>query len=66
MTEPANVKAPIVAPSVEAMEELEALGVTEVITVPWYFYPGDPEDPQAQDEAVARFGTEVIAPMATK
>jgi hypothetical protein len=57
---------PIVAPTVDAMEELAALGVTEVITVPWYFYGDDPEDPKAQDEAVARFGDEVIAPMAKR
>lgn len=52
---------PIVAPTAEAMAELETLGVTEVITVPWYFYGDNPADPAAQDDAVARFGAEVIA-----
>lgn len=63
--EPFTIKAtPIVAATAEAMAEVAALGVTEVITVPWYFYGGDPSDPAVQDEAVARFGAEVIAPLA--
>ena len=57
---------PIVAPTVEAMEEVEAFGVTEVITAPWYFYGDDPNDPAAQDDSVARFGEEVIGPMARR
>lgn len=60
--QPFSVKlTPLVAPTVEAMEEVGALGVTEVITVPWYFYGDDPTDPGAQDEAVARFGVEVVS-----
>lgn len=54
---------PIVAPTLEAMEEVAAFGVTEVITAPWFFYGDDPKDPGAQEESVARFGTEVIEAM---
>lgn len=57
---------PIVAPTTEAMEEVEAMGVTEVITSPWYFYPGDPDDPIAQLDSVTRFGDEVITPMSAR
>jgi probable F420-dependent oxidoreductase len=54
---------PLVAPSVDAMEDVADVGLTEVITTPWYFYPGDPSDPGHQDESVARFAAEVIRPM---
>lgn len=54
---------PLVAPTPEAMAEVAALGVTEVITAPWYFFGGDPADPAVQDEAVERFAAEVIAPL---
>ncbi|HEX7134130.1 MAG TPA: hypothetical protein VF228_16255, partial [Iamia sp.] len=54
---------PIVAPTAEAMAEVAACGVTEVITVPWFFFGGDPNDPAAQDEAVDRFAAEVIEPL---
>lgn len=57
---------PIVAPTVEAMAEIGECGVTEVITVPWFFFGGDPNDPSVQDESVARFAAEVIAPMAAR
>jgi len=55
---------PIVAPTAEAMAEVAALGVTEVITVPWFFFGGDPTDPSVQLESVARFADEVIRPLA--
>lgn len=55
---------PLVAPTPEAMNEVAELGVTEVITVPWYFFGGDPSDPSVQDESVARFAAEVIEPLA--
>jgi hypothetical protein len=55
---------PLVAPTVDAMEEVADAGVTEVITTPWYFYPGDPADPGHQDESVVRFAAEVIRPLA--
>ncbi len=54
---------PLVAPTVEAMADLEAIGLTGVITVPWYFFPGDPEDPGHQEESVRRFAEEVILPL---
>jgi probable F420-dependent oxidoreductase len=56
---------PIVAPTAEAMAEVAACGVTEVITVPWFFFGGDPNDPAAQDEAVDRFAAEVIEPLSS-
>ncbi len=55
---------PLVAATPDAMAEVAEAGVTEVITVPWYFFGGDPSDPSVQDESVARFGAEVIAPLA--
>lgn len=55
---------PLVASTPEAMAEVSELGVTEVITVPWYFFGGDPADPSVQDESVARFAAEVIEPLA--
>jgi probable F420-dependent oxidoreductase len=54
---------PIVAPTAEAMAEVRERGVTEVITVPWYFFGGDPEDPSVQDESIDRFAAEVIEQM---
>lgn len=57
---------PIVAPTAEAMSEIGECGVTEVITVPWYFFGGDPTDPVVQDESVDRFAAEVIDEMADR
>lgn len=54
---------PLVAATPEAMAEVAACGVTEVITVPWYFFGGDPTDPGHQEEAVDRFAAEVIEQM---
>lgn len=54
---------PLVAPTPEAMSEVAELGVTEVITVPWYFFGGDPTDPDVQFESVARFAADVIDPL---
>lgn len=54
---------PIVAPTAEAMAEVRDRGVTEVITVPWYFFGGDPEDPAVQEESIDRFAAEVIEQM---
>jgi probable F420-dependent oxidoreductase len=51
---------PLVPATAEAMAEVADLGVTEVITCPWFFYGGDPDDPSVQEEAVARFGVEVV------
>jgi probable F420-dependent oxidoreductase len=57
---------PLVMPSVEAMEELAELGVTDVITVPWYFYGGDPTALDTKLADLERFAAEIIAPMSRK
>lgn len=44
----------------DAFRKLEAFGVTEVITQPWWLYGGDPEDLAVRVDAVRRFGDEVI------
>ena len=54
---------PLVMPSIEAMEELAELGVTDVITVPWYFYGGDPEALDTKLGDLRRFADEIITPM---
>jgi alkanesulfonate monooxygenase SsuD/methylene tetrahydromethanopterin reductase-like flavin-dependent oxidoreductase (luciferase family) len=54
---------PLVMPSVEAMQELAELGVTDVITVPWYFYGGDPTALDTKLADLERFATEIIQPM---
>jgi hypothetical protein len=50
--------------TVEAMAELEAAGLTDVITVPWYFAGGDPNDPAHQLESIEWFAETVIRPLA--
>ena len=57
---------PLVMPSIEAMDELAGLGVTDVITVPWYFYGGDPEALDTKLADLRRFPDETIAPMRTR
>ena len=47
----------------EAMADLAGLGLTGVITMPWYFTGGDPNDPGHQDEAIHWFAETVIAPL---
>lgn len=54
---------PLVMPSIEAMDELAALGVTDVITVPWYFYGGDPEALDTKVRDLERFAEEIITPL---
>lgn len=54
---------PLVMPSIEAMDELAALGVTDVITVPWYFYGGDPESLDTKLADLTRFADEIITPI---
>ncbi len=53
------------APTPEAFAELAELGLTEVITIPWYFSGGDPNDPGHQEESLHWFAETVIAPSAT-
>ncbi len=45
----------------DGFRELEALGVTELQAVPWYYYGGDPTALPTQLDGLARFGDEVIA-----
>ena len=54
---------PLVAPTPEAFAELAELGLTEVITIPWYFSGGDPNDPGHQEESLHWFAETVIAPL---
>ena len=62
--EPFEIKAtPIVPATVDDMAPLAAAGLTDVITVPWYFSGGDPNDPQHQLDAVAWFAETVIHPL---
>ena len=62
--EPFEIKAtPIVPATVDDMAGLAAAGLTDVITVPWYFSGGDPNDPQHQLDSVAWFAETVILPL---
>lgn len=62
--EPFEIKAtPIVPATVDDMAGLAAEGLTDVITVPWYFSGGDPNDPQHQLDSVAWFAETVIHPL---
>lgn len=54
---------PIVPATPDAVGDLAALGLTGVITVPWFFSGGDPFDPGHQDEAVHWYAETVIAPL---
>lgn len=54
---------PLVAARPDAMLDLAAAGLTGIMTMPWYFRPGDPNDPGHQDESIAWFAETVIAPV---
>jgi len=54
---------PLVPATVDAMADLAAIGLTGVITIPWYFSGGDPNDPSHQDDAVRWFADTVIRPL---
>ena len=56
---------PIVPATPEAMVELASVGVTDVITVPWFFAGGDPTDPAEQERSIAWFADTVIDPVRT-
>jgi probable F420-dependent oxidoreductase len=45
----------------DGYRRLAERGVTELQTVPWYFYGGDPNDLQVQLDSLGRFADEVIA-----
>ncbi|WP_426572216.1 TIGR03619 family F420-dependent LLM class oxidoreductase [Aquihabitans sp. McL0605] len=62
--DPFEIKAtPIVPATVDDMAPLAAMGLTDVITVPWYFAGGDPNDFQHQLDSVAWFAEHVIHPL---
>jgi probable F420-dependent oxidoreductase len=62
--EPFEIKAtPLVPATADDMAALAAAGLTDVMTVPWYFVPGDPNDPQHQLDSVAWFAEHVIHPL---
>ncbi|MCB0971009.1 MAG: TIGR03619 family F420-dependent LLM class oxidoreductase [Acidimicrobiales bacterium] len=59
-----EVKAtPLVPATPDAFAELAAAGLTDVITVPWYFSGGDPNDHQHQVDSLAWFAETVIHPL---
>jgi len=45
----------------DGYRRLGDLGVTELQTVPWYFYGGDPDDLAVRVDSLARFADEVVA-----
>lgn len=51
---------PLVAATPEAMLDLAAHGLNLVMTMPWYFRKGDPNDPAHQAESIEWFGETVI------
>jgi probable F420-dependent oxidoreductase len=62
--EPFEIKAtPIVPATVDDMAGLAAAGLTDVITVPWFFSGGDPTDFAHQLDSVAWFAETVILPL---
>jgi probable F420-dependent oxidoreductase len=62
--DPFEIKAtPMVPATVDAMAALAEAGLTDVITVPWYFSGGDPNDQQHQDDSIAWFADTVIHPL---
>lgn len=54
---------PLVPATPDAMADLASLGLTGVITMPWYFTGGDPDDPGHQIESIHWFAETVIAPL---
>lgn len=55
---------PLVKPDPEAFAQLADAGLTGVITVPWYFSGGDPDDPGHQMDSLHWFADTVIRPLA--
>ena len=49
--------------TVDAMATLADHGLTDVITVPWYFSGGDPSDPVHQEDSLRWFADTVIHPL---
>lgn len=62
--EPFEIKAtPMVAATPDEMARLAEMGLTDVITVPWYFSGGDPQDARHQLDSLAWFAETVIHPL---
>lgn len=57
---------PLVPATPEAMQDLADVGLTGVITIPWFFTGGDPNDPYHQDESLYWFAEHVIEPFRGK
>lgn len=53
---------PLIGPDPKAFAELEAVGVTEAIVVPWMYYPGD-GSLASRVEAMAQFVRDVVEPV---
>ncbi|MCB0977399.1 MAG: TIGR03619 family F420-dependent LLM class oxidoreductase [Acidimicrobiales bacterium] len=58
-----KVVTPLVPPRPEAFLDLAEAGITGIVTMPWYFMPGDPSDPTHQDDSIAWFAETVIEPV---
>ncbi|MCU1496716.1 MAG: hypothetical protein JWM47_669 [Acidimicrobiales bacterium] len=63
--EPFEIQAtPMVPATVDAMRDLAEIGLTGIITAPWYFMGGgDPNDPAHQDASVRWFAETIIEPL---
>lgn len=60
-TEPFEVMVtPLVPATPEAMLHLAGVGVTDVITIPWFYWPGDHDDPAVKRAGIERFAADVI------
>lgn len=57
---------PLVPAEVDAMAALADQGVTDVITVPWFYYGGDNHDLVTKLDGVSRFADDVIGPLADR
>jgi len=53
---------PLVEATPDAMARRAEIGLTDVITVTWYFSGGDPHGPRHQLDSVAWYAEEVISP----
>ncbi len=51
---------PFVMPEVSAVEQLASIGVTDIITAPWYFYGGDPGALDTKLASIDQFAEEII------
>lgn len=54
------IATPLVGPDPDGFRATQAAGATNAVTVPWYLYPGDPEDLAHQVSSIERFAEDVI------